>query len=164
MTTRVTLRWRVMIGSLALLVLLGTDAPAKDKKLKFLLTQSSVPGDQALTACPIGFHMASLWEIFNLSNFQYDPGQGHTADDSGSGPPAGSPNDGWIRVGGNAEGGGVGAGVNNCNAWTSKDNGDSGTTVLLQTPWFGIPSSPISPWVALNSSCDAARRVWCVED
>jgi len=65
--------------------------------------QTTFDGAHALTACVLGFHMASLWEIFNVSVLEYDTSLGATMDDSGSGPPADVL--GWIRTGFNSNGG-----------------------------------------------------------
>jgi hypothetical protein len=80
------------------------------------LTKNSADGSQALTACAAGFHMASLWEIFDPSNLQYDGTLGRTNDDSGFGPPTADffLNGGWVRTGfGSSATGAVGE--TNCN-------------------------------------------------
>ena len=73
-------------------------ASAEDKKASraFYLTTTTHTGAQATTACAAGFHMASLWEIFDPSNLRYDATVGATADDSGAGPPFLG---GWVRTG-----------------------------------------------------------------
>jgi hypothetical protein len=45
------------------LAALGADASAGQQLKKFFLTIGEFTGSQATTACPKGFHMASLWEI-----------------------------------------------------------------------------------------------------
>ena len=64
---------------------------------EFYLTKTSFDGAHALTACASGFHMASLWEIFNVSVLEYDTSLGFTSADSGFGPP--TVQNGWIRTG-----------------------------------------------------------------
>ena len=54
----------------------------------FYLTTSEHNGANALTACTRGFHMASLWEVFDPTNLAYDTTLGTTDQDSGSGPPS----------------------------------------------------------------------------
>ena len=88
---------QVVIGLLAVSAVTLSVPIQAEAKTKYYLTSVSVPGDAALTACDPGFHMASLWEIHDTSNLQYDTGRGLTQDDSGSGPPAAL---GWIRTGG----------------------------------------------------------------
>jgi hypothetical protein len=73
---------------------------------KFYLAQGGFTGSQALTACAVGYHMASLWEIFEVSTPRYDTTLGATTDDSGFGPPKFSGVDnlqfvgaGYIRTG-----------------------------------------------------------------
>jgi hypothetical protein len=69
---------------------------------KFYLTQDKFNGSEALTACAEGYHMASLWDIFDISNLNYDTTLGLTYDDSGSAPPS---DNGWIRTGVPSNGG-----------------------------------------------------------
>jgi len=49
----------------------------------FYLTTTTHDGDSALTACGPGFHMASLWEIHDPSDVEYDTTRGLTSADSG---------------------------------------------------------------------------------
>ena len=86
----VSLLFIILIG-----VAVGADAAAKARK--FYLTQNTFTGSQALTACADRYHMASLWEIFEVSTLRYDSENGLTLDDSGSGPPVAA---GWARTGG----------------------------------------------------------------
>jgi hypothetical protein len=133
----------------------------------YYLTQTQHNGAEALSACAQGYHMASLWEIFDPSNVRYNTELGLTQDDSGSGPPTFVY--GWIRTGFTAGVGGF-AGEANCNVWTSDDGlSDSGTAVLLEPNWSlgGTSAEPVSitsPWVAAPTGCVADRSVWCVQD
>ena len=56
---------------------------------QFCLTKTGFNGSQALTACAAGYHMASLWEIFDTTVLRYNTALGLTKPDSGSGPPVG---------------------------------------------------------------------------
>ena len=100
--------------------------------------------------------MASMMEIQDPSNLRYDTDLGYTQNDSGFGPPSGP--GGWIRTGGTASSG-------NCLAWTSAAAGDSGTMI---TPWDSVnwegTGTRNSPWVSGGNTCQAPRRVWCVQD
>jgi hypothetical protein len=132
----------------------------------YYLTQTLHTGAEALSACAEGYHMASLWEIFDTSNVRYNTELGVTQDDSGSGPPTFVY--GWIRTGYTA---GVGTTVGrvNCNAWTSVGQFDNGSVVLLQSNWSlagtsADPVSGVSPWQAGAGGCVAPRNVWCVQD
>lgn len=49
---------------------------------QFYLTRSSVQGNQVLTSCAAGFHMASRFEIANLSGVVYDSKRGASSADS----------------------------------------------------------------------------------
>jgi hypothetical protein len=127
---------------------------------KFYLTQTQHNGSQASTACAEGYHMASLWEIFDTSNLRYNTELGTTYGDSGLGPPNGL---GWIRTG---SGPNVlpSAGLSNCNAWTSASPGDYGTFASPTIEWNSITVLRVSPWTALSHNCYEPISVWCVQD
>ena len=127
---------------------------------QFYLTTTTHDGLSAPTACTAGYHMASLWEIFDPTHLRYDRTLGASGDDAGSGPPA---NDsGWIRTGANAQTA-AGPGDANCNAYTSNSNGDAGTLVELTEEW-DFTGSAISPWTGRELQCNATFPVWCVQD
>lgn len=134
----------------------------------YLTPQQAYKGNQAATACADGYHMASMWEILDPSNLQYDTTLGVTLADSGSGPPtristgAGIFNRGWIRTGGRAEPTG-GAGTGNCLGWTSDAPNHNGTTVELPPDW-NVTSDAIAPWFASPPQCSTPQQVWCVEN
>ncbi len=137
----------------------GTCAPRR-----YYLTPTPHNGAQALTACAAGFHMASLWEIFDTSNLDYDTSLGATKTDSGDGPP--SVNGGffgWIRTGGFPDNVFL-PGEGNCFAWTSAEAEDEGTMVSLVESWAMDPTI-VAPWFAQTVPCDnPSIKVWCVED
>ena len=137
-------------------------APQVVMRQYYLTPEEIYDGASALQACASGYHMASLWEIFDTSNLAYDTNRGWMEDDSGSGPPIVLP--GWVRTG--AEGqSGDGPGEANCNTWTSNDGGIEGSAVRLDGDWdrdTGLQR--VQPWRAFDPSCDTLRRVWCVED
>jgi hypothetical protein len=99
---------------------------------EFYLTKTLFPPTGALQACSTGYHMASLWEIFNVSTLKYNTELGTTSSDSGSGPPYQS---GWIRTGYVANNNPT-PGVANCNGWTDNSFNDHGSAVRLQTDWL----------------------------
>lgn len=134
----------------------GTCAPRR-----YYLTTESYQGGSALSACAAGFHMASLWEIFDTSNLEYDTTLGITADDSGHGPPAGS--GGWIRTGYFDSDTLGGPGKLNCNSWTESVPGSYGTVVTLGSDW-GAAATAVSPWDSMIAVCMDGWQVWCVED
>jgi hypothetical protein len=129
---------------------------------RFYLTDASHPTDGALTACASGYHMASLWEILDVSNlsYAYDHPDAHVKADSGNGPPSGW--NGWVRTGRFASTGSS-AGTGNCNNWTSTSSGDSAASVKLTTNWE-TPPDDISTWNATSFTCNFVGPVWCVED
>lgn len=154
------------IACLLIIILIGiaSSAIAKEKSQarKFYLTKTTFTGSQALTACAKGYHMASLWEIFDTSNFTYNTGLGLTQADSGSGPPGNVA--GWIRTGGLSESQSF-PGFNNCNAWTTESDTAFGTIVFLDLLW-GIQQriTNINPWETENAFCNVPQSVWCVQN
>ncbi len=152
-----------MVGGLLFMqTLIAPVAYAGPPARKFYRTQTTFDGAHALTACVLGFHMASLWEIFNVSVLEYDTSLGATMDDSGSGPPADVL--GWIRTGFNSNGGGPAPGEANCRVWTSSLSSDSGSAVALEPIWNSTTVNPIRPWVATETPCTGSLPVWCVQD
>lgn len=129
------------------------------RPLQYYLTKDTYPGDQALAACALGFHMASLWEILDTSNLRYNARLGHTRRDSGYGPPTMS---GWIRTGYSS--GSTGSpGTSNCHAWTSGSGSDVGSYVFLPASWeAGIED--VHGWAVATAVCSLEIRVWCVGD
>ena len=99
-----------IVGLLAYLMLTGERAVASEAGTsgetslaaltgmrQFYLTPDEFDGDEVLTACAPGYHMASLWEIVDPTNLKYNIVLGHTTPDSGQGPPPWS--EGWVRTG-----------------------------------------------------------------
>jgi hypothetical protein len=122
-------------------------------------------GDEALTACDPGYHMASLWEIFDVSNLTYDTVRGFDGADSGEGPPTGVT--GWVRTGYHASEGDEIPGIGNCAVWTTNITSAHGTVVMMGFDWTR-EGSAINPWQPMTTTmfirCDQLNRVWCVED
>lgn len=126
---------------------------------RFYLTQTEHDGLHALSACANGYHMASLWEIFDTSNLRYDTQLGVTHADSGFGPPI---REGWIRSG-------LGANDNafdgaNCNAWTTDSSNAFGTIVGLSPNFSSSNVTISSPWLSDVIRCNQNESVWCVQD
>ena len=126
----------------------------------FYLTKTHFNGSQALGACEPGFHMASLWEILDVSNLRYDPDLGQTLADSGAGPPTALI--GWVRTG-YVSSSIATAGLGNCQAWTSQLANHSGTVLSLDFAWWTAPNGPAT-WDTGAFPCIEAWRVWCVAD
>ena len=128
----------------------------------FYLTTTAHDGLNAPAACASGFHMASLWEVFDPTYLRYDRTRGFIADDAGSGPPAN--HSGWIRTGSDNQTGG-GPGDANCNSYTSNNVGEFGTGVQLTEEWaFDDRHSGISPWDGSETGCNLRQPVWCMRD
>jgi hypothetical protein len=125
-------------------------------------TSATFAGNQALTACTTGYHMATLAEIFDTTVLRYAkeiPGAAQSAD-SGNGPRYSVT--GWVRTG-------VGSQVNNqigaanCQVWTSNISTHFGTAVGLNPDWLGAITN-ISPWTGVTFTCNTLKPVWCVQD
>ena len=130
---------------------------AAAKARSFYLTKDKFNGSHTLTACAEGYHMASFWEIVDVSNLRYDTTLGLTREDSGSGPPLG---DGWIRTGYFASTAND-AGLGNCQAWTTDSASANGSTVTLNGLWFNLVGNM---WSAGALTCANNVNVWCVQD
>lgn len=167
-----------LTGLLSLLVLLGTltlgqSAQAKEGVLQsitfpkspgrhFYISNSNVKGNQAVAACAEGYHMASLWEIQQVSGLTYakDHPDAKVRTDNGSGPTAGWW--GWVRTGNDASVDNI-AGKANCSNWTSTTSGQYGTLVRLSDNRTQ-PAKVISPWEAQTWACSGVAPVWCAGD
>lgn len=140
----------------------------EDGRRAFYLTQSLFDGSQASTACAVGFHMASIYEILDPSNLKYHTTLGVTTDDSGAGPPQGPPKGGWIRTGDGAFPETLPSettpapGNQDCANWTV--NAGQGTTVRLGAGWDFHEAPRMHPWLPALLSCSEQLRVWCVQD
>lgn len=126
---------------------------------KFYITKSPVQGSSAATSCASGFHMASIWELWNPSMLTYDISLGETSSDSGQGPP--NSYSGWVRTGGFSSGIDP-AGTANCSAYTTSSGASKGTIVNFRSNW--TTSNTVGPWEASSVACNAAARVWCIEN
>jgi len=136
---------------------------SKAEPRKYYLTKEAdaKTGGEALTACATGYHMASLWEIFDTSNLSYNTSLGETKADSGSGPPVLF---GWIRTGRFSWGADQIGGLANCLVWTSSAQEDFGSVVEASSPSWEDPATTVSPWRGHAFSCNNSFPVWCVED
>jgi hypothetical protein len=138
----------------------GGNSPVRGLR-RYYLTVTLHKGNEALTACADGYHMASLWEIHDPSNLRYDTALGFKRGDSGSSPPSGTV--GWVRTGWDANESDL-PGSSNCNAWTSDSPFGEGTAVELPRLWRLTDGPVISPWISLGELCFEPLRVWCVQD
>jgi hypothetical protein len=148
----------VALAALTLLVGLGQKPgpkqppPSFGRPGNFYLTKTTHNGAQALTACAAGYHMASIWEIYDPSSLTYSTVYGFTRADSGLGPPT---YQGWIRTGDDAS-------SSNCLAWTTADGSNGGRLVNLIRGW--LAEEPLNPWFTYGDGCNANHHVWCVQD
>ncbi|MHB8788976.1 MAG: hypothetical protein ACYDBT_03760 [Desulfobulbaceae bacterium] len=138
-----------------------TVSPTGGRKI-FYLTHNDYYPNQALTACGAGYHMASLWEILNVTNlvYEYDNPAAYTKTDSGYGPPSNWY--GWVRTGYDSSGSST-TGRGNCLNWTSNDAANYGVCVRLSSSWETAPGD-IFTWDATSFTCNLVGPVWCVRD
>ena len=114
----------------------------------FYLTVDAVDGASALGACSAGYHMASVWEIFDVTELIYDGDVGLSYPGMGSGPPL---EIGWARTGRQSSGSNVGA---NCSNHSTTAGVGTTARLSLEAP----------PWVYELWDCTIAWPVWCVQD
>jgi hypothetical protein len=128
----------------------------------FYLTDANYYTDQVLTACASGYHMASLWEILDVSNlvYAYDHPAAHTKTDSGFGPP--SYWHGWVRTGQDSSGSST-TGIGNCLNWSTRSGSNNGVSVRLSRTWETAPGD-IFTWDANTFDCSIIGPVWCIQD
>jgi hypothetical protein len=101
--------------------------------------------------------MASLWEIMDPSNLEYNTDLGYKREDSGAGPPSAS---GWVRTGSDSWSN-VGVGYDNCEVWNIDTGYGSGA--YLPADWTG-GLEDLHVWAVGRYQCGIAKSVWCVED
>jgi hypothetical protein len=154
-TTRSLAALAATLGLVAL-----ASAPAAAGAKKYFVTVDSFAGDAVLDACGKGFHMATLWEILDVTQLKYDAARGLVLGDSGSGPPAELV--GWVRTGTVAFAGNN-VGFANCNAWTSNQIMDYGSAVELDAHWE-LPAVTTSPWSHIALTCETTLPVWCKQN
>jgi hypothetical protein len=125
---------------------------------QYYLTKAAYTGGQPTGAgvCASGYHFASLWEILDPSNLEYNADLGWTRDDSGAGPPT---YDGWVRTGYSSDNGTT-AGQANCNSWSTTTG--YGTRARMTSDWTGTKHMHV--WFVGTTGCGSTRYVWCVED
>jgi hypothetical protein len=125
---------------------------------QYYLTKAAYTGNEPTGAgvCASGYHFASLWEILDPSNLEYNADLGWTRDDSGAGPPT---YDGWVRTGYSSNNSTT-AGQANCSVWSTTSG--YGTTARMTSDWTGTKHMHV--WFVHTNGCSYTRYVWCVED
>ena len=158
----------VLLVLVTFVTLAGDNASASEREAaqaasagmrQFYLTSENFDGDQVLNACAAGYHMASLWEITDPSNLNYNTALGRTRPDSGQGPPF---EWGWVRTGYESYSSAIN-GRANCDSWTDDYDLDFGTMASLPSDWAG-GEDHIGVWTTLVLPCDIPVAVWCIED
>jgi hypothetical protein len=161
----------LLVGGLLGYLLLAHESAAASTRLasgtlstgmrKYYLTKTKHDGSQAASAsvCAEGYHFASLWEILDVSNLEYEQNLGETQDDSAEGPPASI--FGWVRTG-FSDDTSTTAGKANCSVWSTTSG--NGTTAALVQDWTDPSSQEIHVWDVEYYGCSMTWHVWCIED
>jgi len=133
----------------------------------YYLSKNSFDGGDAIKACDLGFHMASISEIQDPSNLQYanksTTASDSLVDDQSKGPPLFHM--GWVRSGVYPSSGFV----YDCEDFRDKYETQLGTTLALYDLPFNSdttqPASyPTKGWYTTRYTCSQPEPVWCVED
>ena len=130
------------------------------RRRKYYLTTATQNGAGADAICAAGYHFASVWEILDTTQLEYNTALGYTALDSGQGPPTDV--DGWVRTGYTSDDS-TSIGRANCLLWDTASSGSRGTTVTLSQFW-DLAAQRVSPWSPITGTCDVPHRSWCIED
>ena len=157
------LTFLALIGILCLIPpLTGSAEPKWSVDRTYYLTRDTYQPTEALTACEDGYHMASIFEIWDFSNLRYSTELGLVQEDSGLGPPSGygpgvgsPPIPGWVRSGFADDDN------SSCSTWTSNGLGDNGT---VASPSIANLLNGVNPWDIRLLSCTELAYVWCVSD
>lgn len=117
----------------------------------FYLSEAFHAGDVATSACSAGFHMASKWELQDLSQLTYAKdavGAASSGYDLGSGdqPPTGRL--GWVHTGVLESLVNSTAGWAHCSGWTSLSG--NGTILFIE------PTSMPFEWVSQSKACSTS--------
>jgi len=126
------------------------------------MTQGNGPADPGV--CQPGYHFASIWEILDVSNLEYDdnPAYAYLRDDMGDGPPTGW--HGWVRTGYNDSTDGPNGQIN-CDGWTSISSSVTyGATAKLPSDWSDAGNQILHVWETGGAGCNLYLNVWCIED
>jgi hypothetical protein len=140
----------------------GVPASAK----MYYLTATGFTGDEAVTACDSGFHMASISEIQDPSNLQYADRSTAAYDSLVDGQRLSPPSNqmGWVRTGGYP----LTGFPDNCNFWQSSSDQQRGTTMTLYSILGDanpeLHASDPRWWHKVQQMCSLSEPVWCVED
>jgi hypothetical protein len=126
----------------------------------FYVTSGLFAGNQALTACAAGYHLASYWEIHEPSNFAYDRGRGLRNANYQFGPPVAEGSGTYDPLQAWLDNGRTPASNSNCSGWIDS-SGSQGLTAYLasretnyNTPYYLFG----------NTDCGEQHHVWCASD
>ncbi len=131
---------------------------------KYYLTENTFDGGDAIMACDLGFHMASMSEIqYPSNNLEYASRSTAAYDSLVDGQRLGLPSNcmGWVRSGS--------SGTYDCGGWRGKYDAQCGSTLAINDSLYGSEqeepiSHQIARWHAGREICSQRERVWCVEN
>lgn len=164
----------VLVAVLAGCMLTGGGSDWGPGSRRYYLTRETVQGNKTLDACARHYHMASRFEIHDVSALRYDTTVGLSSDDAGTGPPGraaayGSEDAmGWVRTGGSARftdpGDPHGSASTNCSAWSTNSPEAFGTVAHLSDRFTLRDGSAAPLWDGGSERCNVPHHVWCIED
>lgn len=138
----------------------GDGSCSTDGRRRYYLTTAQYDGANADTACPTGFHIATLYELSEPGTLHYDRTRGFLY---GAGaPPTGV--FGWSGSG-QPPYSSLFPGAGDCDGFSTIAAGKSGTVIFLPLIWDSA-SQQATPWKWNTQlrDCAQSHRVWCVED
>lgn len=135
------------------------------KAKMYYLTENTFDGGDAIMACDLGFHMASMSEIQDPSNLQYANRSTAAYALLVDGQKLGAPSNrtGWVRSGVSPP-----SSAYDCGDWRGRYDTELGNTLALYDFWYASEhDQPISGlntwWQAARKPCSQREHVWCVE-
>ena len=142
-------------------------------KRRYYLTIGETNGGGPKFMCASGYHFASVFELMEVSQLEYNGSEGRNLDDAGEGPPSGNllsgplRSSGWVRTGSAAAVAISTDAAPNCNDWVSVAKAEIGAVAYLPRPGPATLSSAYvaeAPFIVSGLNCANLRPVWCIED
>lgn len=138
----------------------GDGSCSTDGRRRYYLTTAQYDGANADTACPTGFHIATLYELSEPGTLHYDRTRGFVY--AASAPPTGVV--GWSGSGQPPYSSDL-PGLGDCDGFGTVAPGKAGTVLRLPINWDSANQQGAPwKWIAEPRACAAPQRVWCVED
>ncbi len=130
-------------------------------RTRLYLTKAQHQGDTVLSACAIGFRVASQTELLDIGHYAYDTILGKTTRHSGGGPPSGTPvfgttvTAGWVLSGSDRE-------LGDCAGWTTSNFEIGGSIIWFPTSIGDDPDVLSQMPRRADVVCSSNLPVWCI--